>query len=149
MENEDTEYKSGDHNSFIEYVFTKDAKPKKSIKLELDPPNNDNNINKHIYEQLLQILVDGLKFLYGKDNKVDICDLSIDNILLIKEYFKSFNIELLFNMFTKENYVFKPYVYGNKVLENKTNKISEYYYEVQVNKENNIMYYRISFDFMK
>ena len=29
MENENTEYKSGDHDSFIEYVFTKNPKPKK------------------------------------------------------------------------------------------------------------------------
>ena len=28
MENEDTEYKSGDHNTFIEYVFTENPKPK-------------------------------------------------------------------------------------------------------------------------
>ena len=99
MENEDTEYKSGDHDSFIKYVFTKNPKPKMTIKLELDPPNPGNNINKHIFEQLLQIFVDGLKFLYGKDNKVDISTLQIENILLMKEYFTSFGIELQFNRY--------------------------------------------------
>ena len=29
MENEDTEYKSGDHNTFIEYVFTENPNQKK------------------------------------------------------------------------------------------------------------------------
>ena len=46
MENEDTEYKSGDHNSFIEFVFSGNPKPKMNIKLELEPPNPNNNINK-------------------------------------------------------------------------------------------------------
>ena len=36
MENENTEYKDGDHNSFIEYVFENLPKEKNSIKLELD-----------------------------------------------------------------------------------------------------------------
>ena len=37
MENENTEYKDGDHDSFIEYVFKNSPKEKNSIKLELDP----------------------------------------------------------------------------------------------------------------
>ena len=45
MENEDTEYKTGDHNSFIEYVFDTNPKPKNTIKLELDPPQKGNNFN--------------------------------------------------------------------------------------------------------
>ena len=93
MENEDTEYKSGDHNSFIEYVFKDSPKPKMTIKLELDPPNPGNNFNKHVFEQLLQIFTDGMKHLYGDDNgKVDIVTLEIDSIIKMKEYFDSFGV---------------------------------------------------------
>ena len=33
-----------------------------------------------MYEQLLQIFVEGLKFLWGKENKVNLKDLTIENI---------------------------------------------------------------------
>ena len=52
MENENTEYKDGDHDSFIKYVFENSPKEKNSIKLELDSPQSNNNINKHIFEHI-------------------------------------------------------------------------------------------------
>ena len=147
MENEDTEYKSGDHNSFIEYVFTKEAKEKNTIKLELEPPNPDNNLNKHIFEQLLQIFTDGMKYLYSdEDGKLDIASLEIDSILKMKEYFSSFGIELIFNMYDQKNYVMKPYIYNNPVLYNKSKKVSDFYYEIPVNLEKELLIYRISFE---
>ncbi len=146
MENEATEYKNDDDDPFIDYVFGNKPKEKNSIKLELGTSND--NINKHIYEQLLQIFVEGLKFIYGKDNKVDISTLQIENILLMKEYFSSFGIELQFNMYNKDNYVFKPYIYNNPNLYKKSKSINEFYYEVQVNKDNTLLFYRISFDYL-
>ena len=147
MENEDTEYKSGDHNTFIEYVFTENPKPKKTIKLELEPPNHGNNINKHIFEQLLQIFTDGMKHLYGDDEgKVDIVSLDIDSIIKMKEYFESFGVELIFNMYNQENYVFKPYIYNNPELYNKSKKVRDFYYEIPINLEKEILIYRISFN---
>ena len=50
MENENTEYKDGDHNSFIKYVFTKEPKEKNSIKLKLDSPDK-NNLRWPIFNQ--------------------------------------------------------------------------------------------------
>ena len=147
MENENTEYKSGDHNSFIEYVFTKDPKEKNSIKLELDSPQEGNNINKHIFEQLLQIFTDGMKYLYSdNDNKVDIASLEIDSILKMKEYFESFGIELIFNMYDKNNYVMKPYIYNNPELYNKSKSVNDFYYEIPLEKDKNMLIYRISFN---
>ena len=147
MENEDTEYKSGDHDSFIKYVFTKNAKPKKTIKLELDPPNPGNNFNKHVFEQLLQIFTDGMKHLYGdEEGKVDIVSLDIDSIIKMKEYFESFGVELIFNMYNQENYVFKPYIYNNPELYNKSKKVRDFYYEIPINLEKEILIYRISFN---
>jgi len=147
MENEDTEYKSGDHNSFIEYVFTKDAKPKNTIKLELEPPNSSNNLNKHIYEQLLQIFTDGMKHLYSdEDGKVDIATLEINSIIKMKDYFSSFGVELIFNMYNQKNYVLKPYIYDKPELYNKSKKVSDFYYEIPVELEKEIFIYRIGFE---
>lgn len=147
MENKDTEYKSGDHNSFIEYVFTENPKKKNTIKLELEPPNVGNNFNKHAYEQLLQIFTDGMKHLYsGDDGKVNIADLEISSIINMKEYFESFGVKLIFNMYDKKNYVMKPYIYNNPVLYNKSKNISDFYYEIPLEKNNELLVYRISFD---
>ena len=147
MENENTEYKSGDHNSFIRYVFTEDPKPKKSIKLELEPPISGNNLNKHIFEQLLQIFTDGMKHLYGdEDGKVDIASLDMDSIIKMKEYFDSFGVELIFNMYNKNNYVLKPYIYINPELYNKSKNVSDFYYEIPLEKNRELLVYRIGFE---
>ena len=147
MENENTEYKDGDHNSFIEYVFQKEPKEKNSIKLELDSPQEGNNINKHIFEQLLQIFTDGMKYLYSdNDNKVDIASLEIDSILKMKEYFESFGVELIFNMYDQTNYVLKPYIYNNPELYNKSKSVNDFYYEIPLEKNNQMLVYRISFN---
>ena len=147
MENENTEYKDGDHDSFIEYVFKDKPKEKNSIKLELEPPNKNNNINKHIFEQLLQIFTDGMKYLYSdNDNKIDIASLEIDSILKMKEYFESFGVELIFNMYDQTNYVLKPYIYNNPELYNKSKSVNDFYYEITLEKNNQILVYRISFN---
>ena len=147
MENENTEYKDGDHNSFIEYVFKDSPKEKNSIKLELDSPQESNNINKHIFEQLLQIFTDGMKYLYSdNDNKVDIASLEIDSILKMKEYFESFGVELIFNMYDQTNYVLKPYIYNNPELYNKSKSVNDFYYEIPLEKNNKMLVYRISFN---
>ena len=147
MENENTEYKSGDHNSFIEYVFTKEPKEKNSIKLELDSPQEGNNLNKHIFEQLLQIFTDGMKYLYSDDdNKLDIVSLEIDSIVKMKKYFESFGAELIFNMYNLNNYVFKPYIYSKPELYNKSESVNDFYYEIPLEKDNSMLIYRISFN---
>jgi len=146
MENENTEYKSGDHNSFIEYVFTKEAKPNNTIKLELDPPNSGNNLNKHIFEQLLQIFTDGMKHLYADgDKQLDIASLEINSIIKMKEYFSSFGAELIFNMYNQKNYVLKPYIYDKPELYNKSKSVDEFFYEIPVTLEKELFIYRIGF----
>ena len=70
MENKDTEYKSF-LIKFFSLNMYKDPKEKIQLK-ELDPPNRGNNLNKHIFEQLLQIFTDGMKYLYG-DSSGKVC----------------------------------------------------------------------------
>ncbi len=148
MENEDTVYKDDNEESFIEYVFSNKPQEKGVIKLECGLPENDKPFPKHMYEQLLQIFVEGLKFLWGDENKVNLQDLTIDNISLMKEYFLSFNVDLQFSMFLEKDYIFKPYIYGNPVLEKKYSKISDYFYQVLIEKDNQKLYYRVSFELL-
>ena len=62
--------------------------------------------------------------------------------------FSSFNIDLQFSMFLEKDYIFKPYIYGNPVLEQKYTKISDYFYQVLIEKDNQMWYYRISFELL-
>lgn len=148
MENNETQYKNDEEENFIEYVFSKSPENKGVIKLECGLPKEGVPFPKHMFEQLLQIFVEGLKFLWGKENKVDIKDLTLENISLMKRYFESFNVDLQFNMFLEENYIFKPYIYGNPILEEKYKKISDYFYQVDVNKDNLKWIYRVSFELL-
>jgi len=148
MENENTIYKDDSEESFIEYVFSNKPQEKGVIKLECGLPEEGKPFNKHMYEQLLQIFVEALKFLWGKEGKVNLKDLTIENISLMKEYFLSFNIDLQFSMFLEKDYIFKPYIYGNPVLEQKYTKISDYFYQVLIEKDNQMWYYRISFELL-
>ena len=149
MENSETEYKDDKDESFIQYVFSKPPQDKGVIKLECGLPDTGKPFPKHMYEQLLQIFVEGLQYLWGNsENKVNIGDLTLENIGLMKEYFKSFNVDLQFNMFLEKDYIFKPYIYGNAVLEKKYEKISDYFYQVQVNKDNHKWIYRVSFELL-
>ena len=146
MENENTEYKDGDHNSFIEYVFTEEPKSPDTIKLELGSPQDSNNINKHIFEQLLQIFTDGMKYLYSDDNKkIDIASLEIDSIIKMKDYFTSFGVELIFDIYNQQNYIIKPYIYNSPELYNKSKSVDEFYYEIPVTLEKELFIYRIGF----
>ena len=149
MENENTEYLDDTKdNSFIEYVFSGKPKDKNTIKLELPNPEPDKPLLKHIYEQLLQIFIDGLKYKYGENDKVNISSLELNDILSMQEYFLSFNVKLIFNMYTKNDYFLKPYIYGNSLLEAKSKKLDDYYYEVEFIRDNITHFYRISFEYI-
>ena len=50
-------------------LFINHSPSPNTIKLELGSPLESNNINRHIFEQLLQIFTDGMKYLYSDDNK--------------------------------------------------------------------------------
>ena len=69
---EEIDYKEGDHSEFIQYLFSDSPKPQGTITLELPLSEPNKNIGLHVFEQLLMIFVDGLKYFYGINNKVDI-----------------------------------------------------------------------------
>jgi hypothetical protein len=145
--NTDTEFKEGQHGEFIKYLFSDSPKEKGEIKLELPLPEGSEkckNIGLHLFEQLLMIFVDGLKYFYGKDGKVDINKLTESDIQKVNEYFLSMNYEVNLEVFPSvTDYVFKfPNYFKNQEHIRPETKLEDFYYEV-FNNDNEA--FRISF----
>ena len=141
-----TEYKEGPHDEFIKYLYSSEPHPKGTITLEspLDDPNK--HMNLHIFEQLLMIFVDGLKFFYGdNDGKVNISELTRENIEKMNEYFESMNYKINLEYFeTIHNYQFKfPNYFKNQENIQKDTQLKDFYYEI-FNEHNKV--FRISFE---
>ena len=103
--------KEGDADDFTIFLFSHKPNEPNSIKLELDEPGKNKHIGLHIFQQLLQIYVDGLKYLYGdgsNEGKVNINDLTEENIELMKKYFISIGFHVILDVYTRENYISKP-----------------------------------------
>ena len=142
--NSDTEYKEGNHNDFIDYLFSDSPKEKGEVKLELPLNDPGKNLGLHEFEQLLMIFVDGLKYFYGEKGKVDINKLTEEDIQRVNEYFLSMNYEVSLEIFpTMNEYVFKHpnYFKDQKHITSET-ELKDYYYEVY-GKDNCV--FRISF----
>lgn len=134
----------GTHNEFIRYIFSGEPKEKNSISLELPLDNNDKNIGLHIFEQLLMIFTDGVKYFHGENGRVDINKLNRDNIENLNKYFESFGYIIVVSVFeTINDYKFKfPNYFKNQEHIKPDTQLEDYYYEIF--NENNSAY-RISF----
>jgi hypothetical protein len=139
------DYKESDHNNFIIYLFSNEPKDKSSIKLELPLNDNNKNLYLHIFEQLLMIFVDGLKYLYGKNDKVNINELTDNDFNKMKLYFESINYSVNYEKFESINdYQFKfPNYFKNQEKIDNNTKLKDFYYEIY--NENNSVF-RISFN---
>ena len=139
------EYKEGGHDEFIQYLFSDSPKSQGTISLELPLLDSDKNIGLHVFEQLLMIFVDGLKYFFGENEKVNLSTLTEENIHKVQEYFISMNYSAKVEVFlTMNEYQFK---YPNyfKDQDKITNEIQlqDFYYEI-FNEHN--CAYRISFN---
>ena len=146
--NSEPEYKEGHHEEFIQYIFSDSPKEKGEIKLELPLPEGSEkckNIGLHLFEQLLMIFVDGLKYFYGKDNKVDINKLVKEDFEKVNEYFISMNYSVDLKVFPSvTDYVFKfPNYFKNQEHIRPETKLEDFYYEI-FNNDNKA--FRISFN---
>jgi hypothetical protein len=142
--NSDTEYKEGDHDDFINYLFSDSPKEKGEVKLELPLNTPDKNLGLHEFEQLLMIFVDGLKYFYGINGKVNINNLTKEDVQRVNEYFLSMNYEVNLDVFlTMNEYIFKhPNYFKNQEHITSETELKDYYYEVY-GKDNCV--FRISF----
>lgn len=142
--NSDTEYKEGNHQDFINYLFSDSPKGVGEVKLELPLNIPGKNLGLHEFEQLLMIFVDGLKYFYGENDKVNIHSLTENDIQRVNSYFLSMNYEVNLEIFpTLNEYIFKhPNYFKNQRHITNDTELKDYYYEVY-GKENCV--FRISF----
>ena len=141
---EKVEYKEGDHSEFIQFLFSDSPKPQGTITLELPLSEPNKNVGLHVFEQLLMIFVDGLKYFFGKDEKVNLSELTEENIIKVQEYFISMNYSAKVEVFSTMNeYQFKyPNYFKNQEKITNETQLEDFYYEV-FNEHN--CAYRISF----
>ena len=140
----------GDGDDFTVFLFSHPVKEPNTIKLELAPPERGVHIGLHIFQELLQIFVDGLKYFFSdkNNNKVDINSLNEENIDLMKRYFLSIGFQLILDVFTPENYVTKPDIFDDKSLIKENTMLYEYFYEITTYDSNDSeKIYRVSFKF--
>jgi len=148
MENDKTEYKEGNNNDFILFIFSNKPKEENAVKLELGPCKKDIKIGLHIFQELLMVFTEGSKYLFGKDNKMDITSLRNDDIQLLNKYFNSFGFTLHIDKFTIKEYLDNmklPNYFANQDLIKDDTLLPDIYYETSFNNE----IYRIYFDFIK
>tara|TARA_Y100000590_G_C15181325_1_gene811356 strand:+ start:206 stop:643 length:438 start_codon:yes stop_codon:yes gene_type:complete len=139
------DYKEGDHSEFIHYLYSSEPKPQGTITLELPLTDENKNIGLHIFEQLLMIFVDGLKYFYGKEGKVNINELTEENIQNVQKYFISMDYSAKIDIFpTVNEYQFKfPNYFKNQENIKKDTQLKDFYYEI-FNEHNKV--FRISFE---
>lgn len=141
----------GDGDDFTIFLFSHPVKEPNTIKLELAPPEKGVHIGLHIFQELLQIFTDGIKYFYSnhdKGGKVDINSLTIENIDLMKRYFLSIGFQLILDVFTPENYLSKPDIFNDKSLIKENTMLDEYFYEITTYDSNDSeKIYRVSFKF--
>ena len=148
MEDKGTEYIDGDADDFTIFLFSNPPKDKNSIKLELDPSKKDIHIGLHIFQELLMIFTSGMKYLFSKEEKLDITQLQKEDIELMDEYFQSMGFQAIVEVFTIVDYLDNmklPNYFLKKELIKENTPLNAFYYETSLSGK----IYRIYFNFLK
>lgn len=148
MENKDTEYIDGDADDFTIFLFSNPPKEKNTIKLELDPSKKDIHIGLHIFQELLMIFTSGMKYLFSKEEKLDITQLQKEDIELMDKYFQSIGFQAIVEVFTIVDYLDNmklPNYFLKKELIKENTPLNAFYYETSLDGK----IYRITFDFLR
>ena len=156
-----TEYKEGSHAEFIRYLFGDEPKPRNTIVLESPPNDTTKNPGLHIFEQLLMIFVDGLRYFHGcsepepgpeglregRRGQVNINDLVTEDISHIQEYFTSMNFDAVIETFeTVHEYQFRyPNYFKDQEKITGECVLKDFFYEIY---GDNNKVFRISFDYL-
>ena len=148
MENKETEYLDGDGDDFTIFLFSKKPMKPNTVKLQLNPENKDIHIGLHIFQELLMIFTLGAKYLFSKNEKLDITKLEQKDIDLLNEYFKSIGFTISVEIFTISEYLENmklPNYFLKQELIGENTPLDAFYYETSFNQ----MIYRISFNFLR
>tara|TARA_B100000686_G_C16794030_1_gene980917 strand:- start:842 stop:1336 length:495 start_codon:yes stop_codon:yes gene_type:complete len=148
MENKDTEYINGDADDFTIFLFSEPPKEENSIKLELSPSKKKIHIGLHIFQELLMIFTEGMKYLFSQEEKCDITKLETKDIELMNRYFKSIGFIINVEVFTIKDYLDNmklPNYFLKQELIQENTPLDSFYYETSFNS----FIYRISFSFLR
>ena len=126
------DYEEGSHQQFIQYLYSSEPRDRGMIQLESTYIEEGKNLGLHTFEQLLMIFVDGLKFFYGENEKVDINKLKEEDIEKVNKYFISMNYKVNLEVFpTMNEYKFKhPNYFKNQEHIKTETKLEDFYYEI-------------------
>ena len=159
MSSDQTEYKEGSHSEFIRYLFGNEPKPRNTIVLESSPNEPTKNPGLHIFEQLLMIFVDGLRFFHGRSEpepggghsgrrgQVNINALVAEDIAQIQGYFSSMDYDAVVETFeTVHEYQFRyPNYFKDQDKIKDECVLKDFFYEIY---GDNNKVFRISFDYL-
>ena len=144
----DIEYKQGSGDEFTHFLFSTEPKQKGSIQLVFDP-QSDLPMNLHIFQELLMIFTDGMKYLFGigDQRRVSIQTLSTDDISMLNKYLESVGFMAQVDIVTSYDYLdnmIYPNYFLNKELIAHTTTLDEFYFETHL--QGSI--YRLSFNYI-
>ena len=148
MENKETKYVDGDADEFTIFLFSEPPKEKNSIKLELKPPKEKIHIGLNIFQELLMIFTAGMKYLFSKEEKLDVTKLDEKDIKLMNDYFESIGFQVNVEMYTIPEYLDNmklPNYFLNQELIEENTMLDNFYYETSLKDK----IYRIYFNFLK
>ena len=148
MENEDTEYISGQGDDFITFLFSSNPREKNTVKLELDPPERGVVIGLHIIQELLMTFTMCLKHFKNENESFNIDTITKENLEIINLHFQSFGFTVDVKKFTVHDYLDNmkmPNYFKDKYLIKDDTLLKDIYYESVVNG----YIYRITFDFIR
>ena len=148
MENKDTKYIDGDADEFTIFLFSEPPKNQNSIKLELNPSKKKLHIGLHIFQELLMIFTAGMKYLFSKEDKLDITKLEQNDIILMNKYFESMGFQVNVTIFTIKEYLDNmklPNYFLNQELIKEDTPLDAFYYETSLNDK----IYRVYFNFLR
>ena len=148
MENKDTKYIDGDADEFTIFLFSEHPKEQNSIKLELNPSEKEIHIGLHIFQELLMIFTAGMKYLFSKEDKLDITKLEQNDIVLMNKYFESMGFQVNVTIFTIKEYLDNmklPNYFLNQELIKEDTPLDAFYYETSLNDK----IYRVYFNFLR
>jgi hypothetical protein len=148
MEDKDTKYIDGDADDFTIFLFSEKPKDKNTIKLELTPSEKPIHIGLHIFQELLMIFTSGMKYLFSKEDKLDITQLDVHDIQIINKYFESMGFQVNVNIFTISEYLDNmklPNYFLNHELIDDNTMLDDFYYETSLNGK----IYRVHFNYLR
>ena len=92
-------------NSISILLFENDIKKPQSIQIE----NLNADTDDKIFEMLIEIFYDGIRKLYGKNEKVNLEEIKYEEMYTIRKYFWSINFDLFYKVTDLNNNIIKNY----------------------------------------